>query len=868
MALPITFLNNSLVKSEIMANFAPYMKKILLFSVALLWCMLTTMAVPAYRGTAQVCQPDGSYVTLRLLGDEWMHFNTTADGYSVVKNDRGNYVYAELKNGSLHPTSRLAHDEAQRTVDEQAFLSGIRKYQAPQMGVASAAMKARVESSVALRRAQNRAAEYDYTKFKGLIVLVQFNDKKFSRPDYKDIITDMVNKEGYTGYDKQKMPGSVRDYFSDNSDGKFKPQFDVAGPYTVDFSQYDCNIEGEKASEVLLAAIDSANVDVDFRNYDGDDDRVVDLVFFVFAGNGANYSGNNDNLWWPHRSQVWDAKSQNHYVYKDGVLIWDYASSTELAGYTSNPKSVYIDGIGTICHEFSHVLGLPDFYDTNYDEDGQSTTIDEWSLMDQGCYLNKGFTPAGYSLYERYAVGFIDEPQTIGAEGSFELKPLHVCQTGFRIDSPEKEEFFLLENRQNGDFKWDAYLPAHGMLAYRVDLSNERIWWYNLVNARAERNYYELLRAGGTEKDAVYDVFPGRGGVRTLHHATEPSSLTTWSGKGAKWGLFDIREQNGVISFEVRNVMALTALALPDSVTVGAGLFVQLKAVPTPDYAEYSLKWSSSDETVATVDDNGMVRGVAEGECVITAVSDKGIEASCVVVVKDVSGKAIAEFKSMDDQSESYLLLKDAEVLFAYQSRVYLRDETGAISFNNMGMTLSPNDRISGLLYGKLSFLNSMPQMVPVADLTDIGNVSVIGGDEVQPHEKHLDELSANDYSDYVLVKGVKLVKDVFCYAVSGDRRVRVYTRFGSKGGSLPTNYDGKYYDVEAIFGTNRLNGQVIDELYLVKTPTETDAPSGIVELRQNDSDADSPIYNLQGQRVSAAAKGLLIRDGRKLLKR
>lgn len=831
------------------------------------------MAVPAYHGTAKVRQPDGSYITLRLHGDEWMNFNTTVDGYSVVKDYRGYYVYAEKKDGRLQSTARVAHDVAERSADEQAFLSHVKKYQAPEMSTLVADMKARVETAGAQRRAQRRATHYDYSKFKGLIVLVQFNDKEFSRPDYKDIITDMVNMKDYKGYDGQKMPGSVRDYFSDNSDGKFQPEFDVVGPYTVDFSQYDCNIKGETCDEVLLAALDSVDVDVDYKDYDGDGDGIVDLIFFVIAGNGANFVGNDENLWWPHRSQIWDrkeyAKGRDPYIRKDGVLLWDYASSTELAGYTSQPKSIYIDGIGTICHEFSHVLGLPDFYDSNYEEDGESVTPGDWSLMAQGCYLDNGFTPAGYSLYERYSVGFTDEPEKIAAEGSYTLDPLHLSQTGFRIDSPEKNEFFLFENRQNGQFKWDAYLPGHGMLVYRIDLSNKKVWQENTVNANPERNYYELVRAGGPEKaNTNYDVFPGRGKVTTIHNSTKPANLKTWSGKATKWGLFNIRENNGVVFFDVQDALTLTAISLPKFLEVGVGFTKQVQFTLVPDYADCILEWSSSDEDIASVDDSGMVMGVSEGECVITAIGPNNLSASCTVTVKKLMGNSIAEFKAMNEQEESFLALKNVEVLFAYQSRVYLRDSTGAVTFNNLGITINRNDRLSGLVYGKLTHLNNMAQFSPVADYTNTDDITVTGGNEVQPHEKTLDELSSDDYSDYVLIKGVKLVKDVFCYAVSGSRRVRVYTRFGTQGGSLPLNYNGNYYDVEAIFGTNRLNGKVIDELYIVKTPTEVDDPTGIVELRQDDADTNRPLYNLQGQRVSPTTKGLLIRGGRKLLNR
>ena len=134
------------------------MKRILLLSVVSLFCAVAMMAVPAHPRPVKVQQPDGSYITLRLIGDEWCHFNTTLDGYSVVKSNRGFYVYAEKKNGQLHPTERVAHDVANRSADEQAFLAGVKKYQAPEMSASIADMKARVEAAGALRRAQGQRA--------------------------------------------------------------------------------------------------------------------------------------------------------------------------------------------------------------------------------------------------------------------------------------------------------------------------------------------------------------------------------------------------------------------------------------------------------------------------------------------------------------------------------------------------------------------------------------------------------------------------------------------------------------------------------------------------------------------------------------
>ena len=533
---------------------------------------MVAMAVPAHPKPVKVQQPDGTFVTINLHGDEWLNFYTTEDGYSVVRDQRGYFVYAELKDQQLKPTAQVAHDALQRSASEQAFLNNVKKYQAPAMKAERAAEKAQVQQIQRRTLASRRATSYG--NFRGLVVLIQFNDQEFSRSDYAEIADDMLNKENYAGYDSEVYTGSVRDYFSDCSGGLFQPQFDVVGPVSVEFSQYD----GRSQSKAIInAAVDAVDDGVDFSQYDGDGDGYVDLVFFLIAGNGSNYTGNDSRLWWPHRSVI---KNNGNYVEKDGVTLLDYASSVELYGWTSDPETVIIDGIGTICHEFSHVLGLPDFYDADYEKSGgQSIHPEGWSVMAGGSYNNNSRTPVGYSLYERYAVGFTDEPEVISEKKGYMLEPLHVSKTGYRIDSPVENEFFLLENRRNdGSFKWDVYLPGQGMLVHRVDRTNLSIWNNNKVNNNPAHNYYEVLWAGGVgNNNTVYDTFPGAGGVTELNNHTVPANLLTHNGSETALGLYDIREDGDNILFNI---------------TSGRGLVKPTGVVVTPATTKASVSWT------------------------------------------------------------------------------------------------------------------------------------------------------------------------------------------------------------------------------------------------------------------------------------
>ena len=847
-------------------------KRLSILMMTMLLGTASSMAVPAHKKPIQVTQPDGTTVTIKLHGDEWMHFNTTADGYSVVKNQQGYYVYAEKKNGELKATSMVAHDATKRKANEVTFLQNIKKYQAPEMSEEVTATKKRVEQQqretlAKHRAASQRAAQYDYNNFKGLVILVQFNDKSFSREDYATIAYDMMNQENYTGYDNEVYTGSVRDYFSDNSGGNFNPEFDVYGPYTVNYSQYDGN---NKTDKILNAAINAANDDIDYSQYDRDGNGFVDMIYFLIAGNGSNYSGNDSRLFWPHRSCI---TQNNQYVVRDGVKLWDYASSVELYGWTSQPSTVYIDGIGTICHEFSHVLGLPDFYDTDYEgSGGQSNDPGDWSLMASGSYFNNGRSPVGYSLYERYSVGFTDEPEVISETGDYTLEPLANNQKGYRLNTPVAKEFFLLENRQRNKFKWDAYLPGDGMLVHRVDFTNEAMWQNNQVNARPSHNYYEILRADGAKSSASNsDPFPGTKRVHELTNGTSPANLKTWAGKNNQYGLFNIQQTaSRDITFTV-STYNLTALTIDNEITIGAGMAQQITETPTPQYAEYTLTWKSSDDGVATVDEHGFLKGISTGTCVITATSSNNIEATCNVTVVDMPSYTINEFKQLGEGEKALLKLEDAQVLFTYtknnQQTTYLRDQSGAIMVNDVSMSVKNNDIVNGKLYLKNTIKNEVPQLVGMEGETDTSGLTVIAGSEAQPREVAFDELSAADYNDLVIVKGVKVKREngYWAYSDNTDNTARIWAgNLGvSTGLKSSTQLDGKFFDVTAIYGTNVLNNNLIKELNVTKAVQEGSDPTGIEQVESSKVKVES-YYNLAGQRVNNGYKGLVIKNGKK----
>ena len=795
------------------------MKKLISTIVFSFLLALGVQAVPAHKGKVTITQPDGTTVTLRLHGDEYLHFTTTEDGYSVVKGADNFYRYARREDGKLVATDMVAHDMASRSSAEKAFLNSTEKYQAPDMTEQMQQMQTNNRSRQRKALAQHKAAQYDYNNFRGLLILVEFNDKEFSRDDYAELMNDMVNQENYTGYTdlqgrKQTYTGSVRDYFNDNSDGKFKPQFDVYGPVKINYSQYDAN-GTDNAWDLVRAAVNAVDDQVNFKNYDRDNDGYVDLVYFIFAGNGSNYSGNDSRLFWPHRSAF-------YYFRKDGVNLGDYASSVELAGWTDSPSTVKIDGIGTICHEFSHVLGLPDFYDTDYAQNGQSNDPGDWSVMAGGSYFNDGRTPVGYSLFERFAVGFANVT-TITGEGSYTLENIDNSNTGFRLKTSVDKESFYLENRQRT--KWNYYLPGTGMLVFRVDSTSTSVWDYNTVNANPSHNYYEMLRAGGWRNGASsYDPFPGSGNVRTLNNGTSPANLLPWSDGGTQWGLKNIRQAGGVVYFDIEDAYVLKSISIDETLTLGVGMSRNLTVTYDPCYIEEEITWTSSNKNIATVDAEGRVTGVKAGTCTITATAKSGPTATCQVTVEnELMVNSIAEFKALEEGTKAILNLKDARVLYVYKTDVYIRDNTGAIVFSNVGGTFRRWNHVDGKIYGQLAFENRMPKLKAVAELTTTDGLTIASGTEFAPREVKLEDLTEADYADYVVVKTVELIRDGGVFAVAGDKRARLFSTFKITGLKVPSDIAGKRFDVTCIFGTNVLNSEVIDECYLLKSPEEVE---------------------------------------------
>lgn len=497
--------------------------------------VMNAFAVPAKPGLLKMQQPDGSVIEVRLIGDEHAHFYLSEDGYALFNDGNDNFFYGKLDSrGAAVNSGVRAVAPALRTAEDALFLSTIDK---------DAVVEAMGRScSQIMKSSPMRNPGLFETGFpstgdqKGIVVLVEYQDVKFQIDDPLEYFGNMLNQNGFSEYGGT---GCAAEYFRESSKNKFRPEFDVFGPITLSksMSYYggnDWRGNDQHPEEMVIEACQQLDGEVDFSEYDRDDDGYIDNVFVFYAGRGEA-SGGSANTVWPHSWNVSSATS-TQYIF-DGVRLDRYACSNEWEG--SRP-----DGVGTFVHEFSHVMGLPDLYATSYTG---AFTPGSWSAMDYGPYNNGGCTPPLYSIYERYSLEWI-EPTVITGPESITLKPIS-NNVGCIIPTSDPNEFFLLENRQKTG--WDAYIPGHGMLVWHVDF-DQYVWNSNVVNNTPSHQYVDLEEADGTQTEYSRDgdSFPGASKVTSFTDDTSPS-MKTWSGQRLELPITDITEAGGIIRFNV-----------------------------------------------------------------------------------------------------------------------------------------------------------------------------------------------------------------------------------------------------------------------------------------------------------------------------
>ncbi len=502
------------------------MNKNLLSAAAALLFASAVMAVPARRGMWQTVRlADGSTVRVELRGDEFAHWYASEDG-TCYQRIEGSDVFKKADKADILKAGEAKRAKVREIQTERAKKSVAR------MGV----MGGDHDPYVGEKRC--------------LVFLINFADKKFEAAHDSTYYVRMTNEENFT--DDYGNTKSVKDFFKNQSYGNLDITFDVIGPIDMpENSFYYAGYNGvDKVTEMVRTAVQEGNKrGVDFSKYDWDKNGEVEQMFFLYAGHGrASYSGDNTTIW-PHMYYLSQGGGK---MYVDGVYLDTYACSNELSGLAASGKG---DGIGTMCHEFSHCMGLPDMYDTLY---GGNYGMNRWDIMDQGSYNGggSGYTPAGYTSYERMYCGWLapkeltEETEVSGMKGLTEGGEAYVI-----YNKKNNNEYYLLENRTPVGF--DAGLPGSGMLILHVDF-NSSVWQSNMVNTNSYYNDHQrctVIPADNIQSSnsAAGDAWPGDHDYFN-NTSTPAATLYNANDDGKKFmniSLADIaKAEDGTISFK------------------------------------------------------------------------------------------------------------------------------------------------------------------------------------------------------------------------------------------------------------------------------------------------------------------------------
>ena len=567
------------------------MRKKLLFG--LLFAAMTAGAVKMKPGINIIKQADGTTITVRAYGDEDLSYFLASDGTLLYQEGTNFYIAGVKADGTLYSTGVLAHEPSMRTIKE---ISAIKAQNAKafynSMETQAKANKVRREPMT-----PDNSLLPSLGKHKIPVILVEFSDVEFSVENPKATFDKYLN--GKELFNKETDPemgqnyAGVAKYFKDMSFGKFEPEFEVYGPVNLGkpLATYGAGYSSQENMGLLLAdACTAVDDEVDFTQYDSNDDGNIDLIYIIYAGFSQSIAGNSTDCIHPKSGYLSLAKSF------DGMDVKRYGVNNELNGTPADQANgPIINGIGLFCHEFSHCMGLPDLYPKSGSiaEACINQNMDYWSLMDAGEYTANGYRPTAYTAWERERLGWM-EIGTLTGPSNVELKSLDEGGAAFRIYNDKDEtghEYYIVENVQNNG--WNKNLFGNGLMVTHVDyLSSQFSLGGCKVNnteghprmhvmaadgmfvpeyflgSTIEDSYITFLKEHNADLVAKYggqvfsiedykaeaagDLFPGTSNATSLTDDSQPMKAWTYNGETMGKPITDITNdtEKGIVSFK------------------------------------------------------------------------------------------------------------------------------------------------------------------------------------------------------------------------------------------------------------------------------------------------------------------------------
>jgi len=545
------------------------MKKIALLLVFSL-SIVVARASKAWAQPQVVKQSDGTELTIRLNGDVNFNWVSTTDGVILQQKGSDFYVAVIDDNGNLSASTQLAHDAPLRSASERALIAKQNKEVFFRSG-------REITRAIGRRNEQIQANSrlFPHTGSpKAIVILAQFSNLNFTvnaRKAFDQYLNSMDENLKNFGHHENRNHASVKKYFSDMSNGQFTPQFDVYGPVTLPqtMEYYGAgNSRFERYHDLVTDACTLMDDSLDFSQYDSNNDGYVDLVYVIYAGYGENMA--------PALPVLWPKAFPHGGMQKDGKTIGICGISNELAGYPG-VESLFknikpITGIGLFCHEFSHCLGLPDFYNTVSTTAQDNQGMEDWSLMDNGIYGDNGFTPPAYTAWEREAMGWMTI-DTLKTAQQVKLENIDKGGKAYRIMNDANgsgQEYYIVQNIQQ--YKWNAKTRGVGMLVYHVNYDADDFGIFGITGSNRvntvigkprmtvipadNRLVSSYRRSNGSISSQEYktqlagDPFPGTAATTELSDANPRVNYAPWTGGTLNKPIYNISMTGDVVYFD------------------------------------------------------------------------------------------------------------------------------------------------------------------------------------------------------------------------------------------------------------------------------------------------------------------------------
>lgn len=480
-----------------------------------LWA-ISVSASPANPEPFSYQQKDGSVVTLQDFGDDHYHFTKTSDGYMVMGNGDGSYVYVG-EDGT--PSKFIAKNANKRTDEEDSFLKSLdqSEVQKKHKALNGDRFPETAYPPVAKPKLLLRASSYANSFVKGdrFFPVILLSTADFTGFD-STLFARMFNEEGYSD---DGHYGSLKDYFKSSSGGQFNPTFDI---YPVKIAKNFGSYDGE--GSLIPAALDILVEREDFKARASKYESVIPFIFMHPLSNDAAQTYND----WYYSHQYNLQYSMGRKYSKNGFTFDSYAFVAQKLEYTKDKVNM----LGTYAHEFSHVLGLYDLYSA--DAQGYATIgPNPYDVMALGLRNGNGRYPPTYSAFERESMGWLTINEIEAGDSIYTLKNIAGMQA-YSISNPKNnDEYYVVEYRPAVGFdskmtgsSYSGKTGANGVFVWYVnydhsvfmtndpnsDVNNPRVD-VKKVLSKAQESFTDLkfsTKAGSANVSGVFNfVFDG-----------------------------------------------------------------------------------------------------------------------------------------------------------------------------------------------------------------------------------------------------------------------------------------------------------------------------------------------------------------------